>query len=76
VVVTFADLNERYIGIAEAAAMLHVHEGTIRRITKAGELPSRLFGGRYLYDRADVERFKDTYDPRPWRRQGWKGRLL
>ena len=57
-----------YVNLAEAAALLRIHPQSLRRLIKQGKLPTRLFGGKYLLERAVVETFAASYNPRPGRR--------
>jgi predicted DNA-binding transcriptional regulator AlpA len=67
--VTLAEIEERYVSLDEAAAMLRIHPSSFRKLILRGTFP-RPFqtAGRYFVDRAQVEAFKTTYNPRPGRK--------
>ena len=73
---TIQAIEEQYATLDEAAGMLDVHERTVRRMIRCGELPARLYAGKYFLDRQTVRSFRETYRPVPYRRSGRKGRLL
>ena len=50
-----------YMGAGEVARLLHLSDSRVRQLALAGELvEATRIGGRRLYRRADVERFKKT----------------
>lgn len=52
--------------VGEAAALLHVSAGTLRRWDDAGRVPAyRSPSGQRLYWRADLERMLTRSDPAP-----------
>ncbi len=65
--------EERWLTVAEIAAMLRVHEQTVREWLRQGQLKGRSFGGRtgYRVAEADLRRFlrereAETIDERPY----------
>ena len=61
---------ENYIDLIEAAAVLRIHPQSLRRLVKQGKVPTRLFAGKYLFERDVIETFKANYDPSPGRKSG------
>ena len=51
--------EERWLTVAEIAERLRVHENTVRRWLRSGDLPGRGFGGRtgYRVRESDLEKF-------------------
>ena len=52
-------MDERWFTVAEICERLRVHEETVRRWLRSGQLPGRAFGGRtgYRVREADLEVF-------------------
>ena len=63
-----------WFDIVEAARELGIHPQSLRRLIKQGRIGARVFGGKYLIAREQLEMFKTNYDPRPGRKRS--GRLL
>jgi excisionase family DNA binding protein len=57
-----------YLGLTEAAAHLHIHHESLRRLIRQGKVPAVLFGGKYLVEQHALDQFKASYDPRPGRK--------
>ena len=57
-----------FVDLVEAAGLLRIHPQSLRRLIKQGKIRTRLFAGKYLLERADVETFSASYDPRPGRK--------
>src|SRR5215218_4047221 len=47
--------RDRSVGLPEAARMLGVHEHTVRRYVKSGEIPSTFIAGRYRIKVGDIQ---------------------
>ena len=54
--------DERWLDVKEIVAMLRVHEQTVRRWIKQGELPAVLFGrkGGYRVRASDLDAFLEA----------------
>ncbi len=57
-----------YLDLVEAARVLTIHPQSLRRLIKQQKIPARLYAGKYLVERAVLEMFTSTYDPRPGRK--------
>lgn len=58
-----------YLDLEEMAKILNIHPQSLRRVIIAGSFPGPFkFNTRYICLRADFERFKSEYNPRPGRR--------
>ena len=55
-------MDERWLTVAEICERLRVHEETVRRWLRTGQLPGRAFGGRagYRVRESDLEAFLRT----------------
>lgn len=66
---TIAEIENEYIGLNDAAQRLKVHPNSLGRLVRQRKgPPARLFAGKYLFRRDDVDRFAMTYDNRPGRK--------
>jgi excisionase family DNA binding protein len=65
---TFDQFQENYLDLVQAAQVLGIHPQSLRRLIKAGHVPARMYAGKYLIERAALNQFKTTYDPRPGRK--------
>lgn len=66
---TITELDTLYIDLVEAAHMLKIHPQSLARLVRAGKgPPARLFAGKYIMQRTDVEQFGIGYYSRPGRR--------
>lgn len=61
-------LFEEWVNLVEAARMIGIHAQSLRRLVKQKKIAGTLFAGRYLFRREDVDRFRESYDPRPGRK--------
>ena len=60
---------EGYVDITEAARLLDIHPQSARRLIKRGQLSAKLVFGKYLIEKAELERMKaDGYDGVPGKR--------
>lgn len=52
-------MDERWLTVAEICERLRVHEETVRRWLRSGQLPGRAFGGRtgYRVRESDLDAF-------------------
>ena len=52
-------MEDRWLTVAEICDRLRVHEETVRRWLRSGQLPGRAFGGRagYRVRESDLEAF-------------------
>ena len=66
------DPFENWLDIVEAARELGIHPQSIRRLIKQQRLPARMYGGKYLIDRDQLQIFKANYNPRPGRKRSAK----
>lgn len=65
---TFDRFQEDYLDLVQAAQVLGIHPQSLRRLIKAGNVPARMFAGKYLIEKSALNQFKTTYDPRPGRK--------
>ena len=63
------DPFDEYVDILQAAQDLNIHPQSVRRLIKQGKLSARLYGGKYLISRDQLQMFKSNYDPRPGRKR-------
>ncbi len=63
-----SDLFDNYLDLVEAARVLSIHPQSLRRLIKLKRVPARLYAGKYLVERDQLEMFKTNYDPRPGRK--------
>ena len=68
------DPFDHWLDIVEAARELGIHPQSMRRLIKQQRLPARMYRGKYLIDRDQLQIFKANYDPRPGRKRS--ARLL
>jgi len=57
--------RERSVGLPEAARMLGVHEHTVRRYVKSGEIPSTFIAGRYRIKVDDIHDYIEGKERTP-----------
>ncbi|HEX2863137.1 MAG TPA: helix-turn-helix domain-containing protein [Deinococcales bacterium] len=62
---TARDANLECLSVKDAARFLGVSAGTVYRLTKAGELPTKRLGARVTIPRAALERYVAQADPQP-----------
>lgn len=69
---TITEIEDRYVDLIEAARMLRIHPQSLRRLVKDGTGPrARLFAGKYLILRDDLELFRASgYSGKPGRKPG------
>ena len=48
---------EKYLTVFEISKLLRTSIGTVYRLVKAGEIPHKKFGKRYLFSPLEIERF-------------------
>jgi len=58
-----------YIDLDQAARDLEVHQQTVRRQIKGGNLPATKIGGKYWIQLDKYRQFKANYDSRPGRKR-------
>ncbi len=56
---------DQYLDAKEAADRLRVHQETIKRLIRGGQLPARKFGNKWLIDRDVFDQFAATYQRGP-----------
>jgi excisionase family DNA binding protein len=64
----FDQFLQNHLDLVEAAQVLGIHPQSLRRLIKKGNMPARLFAGKYMIERDKLEMFKANYDPRPGRK--------
>lgn len=57
-----------YLDLIDAAREINIHPDSLRRLVKQNKIPARLWRGKYLLARHEVQQFANVYDPRPGRK--------
>lgn len=60
-----AERHESFVDLSTAAQRLGITRITANKLVLERRLPARRWGQRWMVDRADLERFAETYRPDP-----------
>lgn len=58
---TIAMIAEAYVSVSMAAVALRVNSNKVYRLCQAGDIDALLIGGRWMVDRASLERYRSAH---------------
>lgn len=63
---SFTEVLDRYVDLIEGSKILKIHRESLRRLIKKRKLEGKYlkFRGKYLIDREELLKFKETYESR------------